>query len=43
LIKGQGGVFEITVDNELIFSKKQSRRFPQPGEIEKELGARASA
>jgi selenoprotein W-related protein len=41
LIKGQGGVFEISVGDERIFSKKQSGRFPEPGEVEKELGARA--
>jgi len=43
LIKGRGGVFEISVGNELIFSKKQSGRFPQPGEVERELGARVGA
>jgi selenoprotein W-related protein len=41
LIKGRGGVFEISVGDELIFSKKQSGRFPEPGEVERELGARA--
>jgi selenoprotein W-related protein len=43
LIKSSGGVFEITVGNELIFSKKRSGRFPQPGEVERELGARVGA
>jgi len=33
LIPGSGGVFEIAVDGTLIFSKKQLRRFPEPGEI----------
>jgi selenoprotein W-related protein len=41
LIKSRGGVFEITADDKLIFSKKQSGRFPQPGEIERELGTRS--
>ena len=43
LIKGYGGVFEVTVGNDLIFSKKKLGRFPQPGEIEREIEARVSA
>jgi hypothetical protein len=31
------------VGNDLIFSKKRLGRFPQPGEIERELAARATA
>ena len=37
LIAGSNGVFEITVDGSLIFSKKQSGRFPDDGEIVKLL------
>ena len=33
LIKGQGGVFEITLNNSLIFSKKELGRFPDDNEI----------
>lgn len=33
LIAGSGGVFEIVVDGRRIFSKKQSGRFPEDGEI----------
>jgi selenoprotein W-related protein len=33
LIPSSGGVFEVTVDGNLIFSKKALRRHPQPGEI----------
>ncbi|NIA04779.1 MAG: SelT/SelW/SelH family protein [Proteobacteria bacterium] len=33
LIAGSGGVFEVVVDGTLVFSKKQLRRFPEPGEI----------
>jgi len=33
LIAGSGGVFEVTVDGALVFSKKQAGRFPEPGEI----------
>ena len=41
LIKGRGGVFEITAGNDLLFSKKQLGRFPEPGEIENALASRA--
>jgi selenoprotein W-related protein len=34
LISSGGGVFEITLDNELIFSKKALGRFPDDGEID---------
>ncbi len=34
LISSGGGVFEITLDNELIFSKKSLGRFPDDGEID---------
>jgi len=43
LIRGRGGVFEVTVGNDLIFSKKELGRFPQPGEVLQELEQRASA
>lgn len=33
LIKGGGGIFEVKLDGELIFSKKQTGRFPAPGEV----------
>lgn len=33
LIAGSGGVFEVTVDGKLVFSKKEAGRFPEPGEI----------
>jgi len=35
LISSGGGVFEVTLDNNLIFSKKALERFPEEGEIEK--------
>ena len=34
LIESGGGVFEVKVNNNLIFSKKQLDRFPEEGEIE---------
>jgi len=33
LIAGSGGVYEVVVDGKRIFSKKQSGRFPEDGEI----------
>jgi selT/selW/selH-like putative selenoprotein len=34
LIKGVAGVFEITVDGRLAFSKKQLGRFPEDAEVD---------
>ena len=34
LISSGGGVFEVTLENELIFSKKSLGRFPDDGEID---------
>ena len=34
LISSGGGVFEVTLDGELIFSKRSLGRFPKDGEIE---------
>lgn len=33
MVPSGGGVFEIARDGELIYSKKQLRRFPEPGEV----------
>jgi len=33
LIRGGGGVFDVTVDGERIFSKKSAGRFPDAPEI----------
>lgn len=33
LIPGKGGVFEVTVNGELVFSKKAVGRHAEPGEI----------
>ena len=40
LVKGSGGVFEITVDGELVYSKKATGRFPSWKEVEA-IAARA--
>jgi len=37
LVASGGGVFEVTVDGKLIFSKKQLGRFPDDGEVVKLL------
>jgi len=39
LVSSGGGVFEIQVDNHLIFSKKQLKRFPEPNEIQGKIDA----
>ena len=33
LVKSSGGVFEVTVDDRLVFSKKALGRFPEQGEL----------
>jgi len=33
LIRTGGGVFEIEIDNELVFSKKAEDRFPEDNEV----------
>ena len=34
LIEGSGGVFEVSLNNSLIFSKKELSRFPNENEVE---------
>lgn len=38
-IKGSGGVFEVVLDGQLLFSKKQAGRFPDTSEILDQLPA----
>jgi selenoprotein W-related protein len=33
LVESSGGVFEVTVDDRLVFSKKRLGRHAEPGEI----------
>ena len=33
IVEGSGGVFEVTVDGGLIYSKKDTGRFPETGEV----------
>jgi selT/selW/selH-like putative selenoprotein len=42
LIKGAGGIFDVRVDGDLVFSKKQAGRFPAPGEVENAIAASAT-
>ena len=37
MIKSGGGVFEVTADGKLIFSKKKEHRFPEDQEILRQL------
>ena len=42
LVRGSGGIFDVTVDNQLIFSKKREGRFPTESEIVEKLRSLAS-
>jgi len=39
LVASHGGVFEVSVDGKLFFSKKKLGRFPEEGEVLKLIGA----
>ena len=43
MIKGKNGIFDVHMDGELIFSKHQTFRFPEPGEVEGEIRRRLDA
>jgi selT/selW/selH-like putative selenoprotein len=43
LIKGSGGQFEVVLNGQLIFSKKQLHRFPETEEILGHIPALGSA
>jgi len=34
LIRGGGGIYDVKVDGDLVFSKFRAGRFPNPGEVE---------
>ncbi|RMF78321.1 MAG: SelT/SelW/SelH family protein [Nitrospirae bacterium] len=40
LVRGAGGVFEVTVDGELLFSKRATGRFPEAGEVAERIARR---
>ncbi|MBK9968706.1 MAG: hypothetical protein IPP07_29135 [Holophagales bacterium] len=35
---GSGGVFDVVVDGRLVYSKRETGRFPEPGEVPKLIG-----
>ena len=37
LVPGSGGVFDVTADGKLAYSKSETGRFPDPGEVVKIL------
>jgi|TARA_B100000902_G_scaffold9710_2_gene11997 selenoprotein W-related protein len=37
IVEGSGGVFEVTANGALIYSKKETGRFPEEGEILKSI------
>jgi predicted Rdx family selenoprotein len=41
LERGSGGVFDVLVDRELVYSKARTSRFPRSGEITKLIRARS--
>jgi selenoprotein W-related protein len=43
LIEGSGGVFEVELDGDLIFSKKRTGRFPAEGEVEGAIESRRAS
>ena len=43
LIEGSGGVFEVIVDGDLVFSKKSLGRHVEEGEVLRLIGKRESA
>ncbi|MDD5154455.1 MAG: Rdx family protein, partial [Desulfovibrionales bacterium] len=38
LIKGDGGVFDVRVDGEILFSRKAQGVFPEPDEVVNKIG-----
>ena len=33
LIEGGGGIFDVSVDGKVVYSKHETGRFPDPGEV----------
>lgn len=40
LVPGSNGIFDVILDNKTVFSKSKTRRFPDPGEVVKEIKRR---
>jgi len=41
-IPGSGGIFDVSVDDRVVFSKKRAGRHAQPGEVVEAVRARTS-
>jgi selenoprotein W-related protein len=41
LLESSGGVFEVSVDGQLVYSKKRTGRHAEPGEVVRLIGGRA--
>ena len=39
LIPSGGGIFDVKVDGKLVFSKLETNRFPEPGEVTRKIKA----
>ncbi len=37
LVPGRNGIFDVIVDGDVVFSKLETRRFPEPGEMVKKI------
>lgn len=42
LVKGKNGVFEVHLDDDLVFSKKSLGRFPEDGEVEERVAEKVA-
>lgn len=41
LVPGDKGIFDVTVDGNLVYSKYETERFPEPGEVSDLIKAKA--
>jgi selenoprotein W-related protein len=41
LVAGRGGVFDVTVDGELVYSKHQTGQFPDPAALVQSIRSRS--
>ena len=37
LVPGKGGIFDVLVDGDLVYSKAKTGRFPEPGEVTRKI------
>jgi selT/selW/selH-like putative selenoprotein len=38
LVAGSNGIFDVKVDDKVVYSKFETGRFPEPGEVSKIIG-----